>query len=185
MGVINLGAIVEKLKKAMSGSFVTKTTYPSGTDAGVIKVDSTYATAVTTGGKLKATEITAEAYAEANDAAFVSKATLDNVLAAQPSGGLTETELFKGSTNLSADQALSDKITGYKFLVCVFADQYSEHFNVVVPVSFVVLGTTKFNGSIGTSFLVNFSFSSGETVDSVHKESTTGTVTLQAVYGYK
>ena len=99
MGVINLGALVEKLKNKMASSFVTKTSYPSGSDAGVIKVDSTYATAVTTGGKLKAAEITAEAYSEANDAAFISKATLDNVLAAQPApaAGVSLTSIFSGS----------------------------------------------------------------------------------------
>ena len=108
MGVINLGALVEKLKKKMASSFVSKTDYPSGSDAGVIKVDSTYATAVTSGGKLKAAEITAEAYSEANDAAFISKATLDNVLAAQPAptAGVTFTEIYTGSYT-SGDQSFT------------------------------------------------------------------------------
>lgn len=71
---------------------ISATDYATSTKGGTIKVDSTYAIELTSGGKLKAKEITAEGYAEANDAAFVSKATLDNVIAALPqptTGGMT------------------------------------------------------------------------------------------------
>ena len=115
MGVINLGAIVEKLRKKLSADFISKTDYPSGSDAGVIKVDSTYATAVTTGGKLKATEITAEAYSEANDAAFISKATLDNVLAAQPSGGVTLEKIYDKIPTYPATAAEDASVSGKTF----------------------------------------------------------------------
>lgn len=88
MGVINLGILIKKIMGKIAGAgYVKDTDYASSSKGGTIKVDSTYATDITSGGKLKAKEITAEAYAEANDAAFISKATLDNVLAAQPAGG--------------------------------------------------------------------------------------------------
>ena len=147
MGVINLGALVEKLRKKLSGDFVSKTTYPSGSDAGVIKVDSTYATAVTTGGKLKATEIAAASYSEANDAAFVSKATLDNLIAAGTLGGsgLTWTVLWEegeepkstgtGSANkITIDESLYD----YKALIFVFRRAA----DFTMPASMYVVDTT-------------------------------------------
>ena len=100
MGVINLGILVKKIMSKIAGAgYIKDTDYASSTKGGTIKTDATYATDITSGGKLKAKEITAEAYAEANDAAFISKATLDNVLAAQPAPatGLTFTEVFSGS----------------------------------------------------------------------------------------
>lgn len=169
-----------------TSSFIEATDYATSTTGGTVKVDSTYAIELTSGGKLKAKEISAAGYSDANDAAFISKATLDNVLAAQPSPqGFTETELFKGSSVLTTDQDLTDKIANYKILACVFADNYDEHFTIMVPVALVTLGTTVFNGCIGTSYLINFKFVSGDTVDAVHKQSVTGNVTLKAVYGYK
>ena len=99
MGVINLGALVEKLKKKLAGSgFITKTNYASGTTGGVIKTDSTYATDITTGGKLKSTTIAAASYSEANSAAFISKGTLDALITAGIiGGGMTWTKLFEGA----------------------------------------------------------------------------------------
>lgn len=100
MGVINLSILMKKIMSKISGAgFIKDTDYASSSKGGTVKVDSTYATDITSGGKLKAKEITAEAYAEANDAAFISKATLDNVLAAQPApaAGITFTEIFTGS----------------------------------------------------------------------------------------
>lgn len=109
MGVINLSILIKKIMGKISGAgFIKDTSYASSSKGGTIKVDSTYATDITSGGKLKAKEITAEAYAEANDAAFISKATLDNVLAAQPApaAGLTFTEIFSGAYT-TGDQAFT------------------------------------------------------------------------------
>ena len=100
MGVINLSILMKKIMgKIIGAGFIKDTSYASSTKGGTIKVDSTYATDITSGGKLKAKEISAEDYSEANDAAFISKATLDNVLAAQPApaAGLTFTEILSGS----------------------------------------------------------------------------------------
>lgn len=79
--------------------FIEDDDYATSSKGGTIKVDGTYAIELTSGGKLKAKEIAAESYAEANDAAFVSKATLDNVIAAlpQPSAGVEFTEILNGS----------------------------------------------------------------------------------------
>lgn len=100
MGVINLSILMKKIMSKITGAgFIKDTSYASSSKGGTIKVDSTYATDITSGGKLKAKEITAGAYAEANDNAFISKATLDNVLAAQPApvAGVSLTEIFTGS----------------------------------------------------------------------------------------
>lgn len=122
MGVINLGALVEKLRKKLSGDFISKTDYPSGDNAGVIKVDSTYATEVTSGGKLKAKAITAASYDEANDGAFISKATLDNLKTAGKLGGLTQLyaapETPETITN-DAEFTLTDNPINYKELLIV------------------------------------------------------------------
>lgn len=100
MGVINLGVLVEKLKKKMSGSFVTKTDYASSSAGGVIKTDSTYATDITDAGKLKSKTITAANYDSANAAAFISKGTLDALIAAGMlgGGGMTWTKIYDGTT---------------------------------------------------------------------------------------
>lgn len=83
MGVINLGILVKKIMGKISGAgYIKSTDYATGTTGGTIKLDAAYATDITSGGKLKAKEISSESYAAANDAAFISKATLDNVLEA-------------------------------------------------------------------------------------------------------
>lgn len=181
MGVINLGALVEKLKKKLSGTFITTTDYATTSKAGIVKVGSNL-TMNGTSHKLDVPIAAADTLGVVKVGSGLSIA--DGVLSAS-SGGLTATELFKGSSNLNANQALTDKISNYTFLNCVFADEYNEHFTVFVPVAFVVLGTTKFSGGISNLYVMNFSFVSGETVDSVHKESSTGSCTLKAVYGYK
>jgi len=124
MGVINLGILVKKIMGKISGAgYIKDTDYASSSKGGTIKVDSTYATDITSGGKLKAKEITAEAYAEANDAAFISKATLDNVLASQ--GGGSSVELLLDSDYSDTIQVGSQylrtiegkDLTQYKFLI--------------------------------------------------------------------
>lgn len=142
MGVINLGALVEKLKKKLSGSgFITKTDYPSGDNAGVIKVDSTYATEVTTGGKLKAKAITAASYSEANDGAFISKETLDNLITAGALGGGGVTIELNGT--LSAVSTSSQKVTKtnawstYTAILAILKGEAgtSKIFGGIIPVS--------------------------------------------------
>ena len=125
MGVINLGVLIKKvMSRVASAGYIKADSYASSTTGGTIKTDSTYATDITIGGKLKAKEITAEAYEEANDAAFISKATLDNVLAAQPSGGgatvLFEDENPSQSANTWYDLTTSVP-TGTKMVIFLCA----------------------------------------------------------------
>ena len=132
MGVINLGALVEKLRKKLSGDgFITSTDYASSSSGGVIKTDTAYATDITSGGKLKAKEITAEAYSEANDAAFISKATLDNVLNTISGGGTIEKFYSKPSSSPVAfgdiDFGSSVDLTEYDVVICNF-DSGSNHY---------------------------------------------------------
>lgn len=99
MGLLNLSILVNRIKNHLQkDGYVKNTDYASSYTAGVVKVDSTYATEITSGGKLKAKEISSEAYSEANDSAFISKATLDNVLSGF-SGGFTADVLFDGGDN--------------------------------------------------------------------------------------
>lgn len=100
MGLVNLSILVERIKKKLESSgFIKNTDYASSSTGGVIKTDTTYATDITTGGKLKAKEISASDYETANDSAFISKGTLDNVLASlpTPATGITFTEVLNGS----------------------------------------------------------------------------------------
>lgn len=116
MGVINLGAIVERLKKAMSGTFVKNTDYATSSKGGVIKTSTTYCTDITSQGLLKGKAITAEAYESANDSAFVCKGTLDAVLAGS-GGGVTMTLAYDSSeAAYGNNNNLSAKISGHKFL---------------------------------------------------------------------
>lgn len=122
MGLVNLSILVERIKKKLSGDFVTKTDYASSSAGGVIKTDSTYATDITSGGKLKAKEISALDYASANDGAFISKGTLDNVLASQ---GGSSVELLLDSDYSETVQVgaqylrtiTGKDLTQYKFLI--------------------------------------------------------------------
>lgn len=82
--------------------FIKATSYATGTTGGTVKVDSTYAIELTSGGKLKAKEIASEDYSAANDGAFVSKATLDNVIATLPSGGMTPTLIYHDTVSVSS-----------------------------------------------------------------------------------
>lgn len=124
MGVINLGALVEKLKKKLAASgFITSTDYASASTGGVIKTDTTYATDITTGGKLKAKEIAAESFSEANDAAFISKKTIDNLKTAGYFGGGssgTWTLLLGknvGSSKEAYEGSISDALQRFKQIV--------------------------------------------------------------------
>ena len=107
-----------------TSSFIEATDYATSTTGGTIKVDSTYAIELTSGGKLKAKEITAAGYSEANDAAFISKATLDNVLAAQPAPtvSLACDKILTGpygnsNTKREFSFPTGKTITDYKFII--------------------------------------------------------------------
>lgn len=100
MGLVNLSILVERIKKKLESSgFIKNTDYASSSTGGVIKVDSTYATEITSGGKLKAKEISASDYESANDSAFISKGTLDNVLASQGGGRFSKTSIWTGDAD--------------------------------------------------------------------------------------
>ena len=107
MGVINLGILVKKIMGKISGAgYVKDTDYASGTKGGTIKVDSTYALDITDAGKLKAKEITHANYAAANAAAFISKKTLDNILAAGGTGTWTHEDM--GNLTQGVKKAFTD-----------------------------------------------------------------------------
>lgn len=67
--------------------FVKNTDYASTSKGGTIKTATSRATAISGSGILEASTITAANYASANNGSFVSKGTLDNLIAAGTLGG--------------------------------------------------------------------------------------------------
>lgn len=183
MGVINLGILVRKImSKIARAGYIKDTDYASSTKGGTIKTDSTYATDITSGGKLKAKEITAEAYSEANDAAFISKATLDNVLAAQPAA-VTMDLLFSGNLSAgAATYALSHNYTDYDLLLCnqQSAADYATG-GWVTAVSTLLTGSGKYN-NLGANAKIGFDPSDP---DAFTTSSDTGATTGYMIYGIK
>lgn len=187
MGVINLGILVKKIMGKIAGAgYVKDTDYASISKGGTIKVDSTYATDITSGGKLKAKEITAEAYSEANDAAFISKKTLDNVLASQPSGGMTLEQLFSGSIPQGSTtwKSLSKNYTDYSMLLVVMAGTYNANAGEVIPTAIIPTDSTSsvkfdFGGNV-----VDLRFDAN---DAKHfcAPSGSGTLSDMKIYGIK
>lgn len=124
MGVINLGLLVDKIKRKLEKSgFVKNTDYASAGTGGVIKVSSALATGVTTGGGLQALTKTAVQYESAGDSMFIGKGTLDNLIAAGTlGGGLTQLytapeEPVTITNNL--EFTLTDNAENYKAIVIV------------------------------------------------------------------
>lgn len=192
MGVINLGALVEKLRKKLSGSgFVTNTDYATSSTGGVIKTNSTYATDISSG-SLKAKEITASNYASANNAAFISKKTLDNLITAGTLGGGGLTQLYTAPaepvtiTN-NLEFTLTDNAENYKGIVIVMMSGDYPVTIVGVPVNLEYRYFTGIYFDLGNSSYINYglyivsgnkfkrSFLIGETSTTVCK--------LLAVYG--
>lgn len=134
MGVINLGVLVKNIMSKISGAgYVKDTDYATSSKGGTIKVDSTYALDITDAGKLKAKEITHANYAAANAAAFISKKTLDNILAAGGTGTWTHEDmgnLTQGTkktftdmeTALSCKKLLINSYTGETVVGSVMLD---------------------------------------------------------------
>lgn len=118
MGVINLGALVEKLKAKLSGDFVKKTDYATASTGGVVKVGTTGGLQVSSGTLKGKTLADATAYEAAGndvvmtkgDMAFVGGgATLELVI----DGNYTE-DATVGSSNLRT--ATGKDLTQYKLL---------------------------------------------------------------------
>ena len=61
--------------------YVKNTDYPNGSNAGVVKISSSYGTTISNGGYLKTTTKTTTQYGDLGDDAFIGKGTLNNVLA--------------------------------------------------------------------------------------------------------
>lgn len=157
MGVINLSILVKKIMGKISGEgYLKDDDYASSSKGGTIKIDSTYATDITSGGKLKAKEITAEAYAEANDAAFISKATLDNVLAGV-GGGFSLTKIFDTKTVSTTAESFTfpsgKTAADYSVFVAVVNRSSTEFASAFVPVELI--------STVGSGYLCKFMLTPG------------------------
>ena len=115
-----------------SSGFLKATNYATSTTGGTVKVDGTYQIELTSGGKLKAKEITAAGYSDANDASFISKGTLDNLITAGMLGGgglewdtlWIEGESPKATGTGSENKlTVTDSIYDYKLLLIEFRRQ--------------------------------------------------------------
>ena len=136
-----------------TSSFIEATDYATSTTGGTLKVDSTYAIELTSGGKLKAKEIAAASYSEANAAAFISKATLDNVLAAQPAPvtGITCDKIITGPVASSSNKTsftfpTGKSLTDYAFLVFHTANGTDGSYGgcTIVPTAIIPAGGTDY-----------------------------------------
>ena len=169
MGLINLSILVERIKKKLETSgFIKDTDYASSSEGGTIKVDSTYATDITSGGKLKAKEITAEGYSEANDGAFISKATLDNLIesGALGGGGITIEKIYDKiptyPSSSAEDASVSGKtFAGYSAYIVGVEGQNSTYTDFGATIPYEVVSTAKASvtiDSLSISFELNGTF---------------------------
>lgn len=172
--------------KIAGAGYVKDTDYASSSKGGTIKVDSTYATDITSGGKLKAKEITAEAYSEANDAAFISKKTLDNVLEAQPAGGITVDLLFSGNIVKGGQQyTLDHPYTDYKFLMaCNGTSTYNGSSSELIPTAVISSAANNENFIRSTDLTMTFRFDSSDATKFSHP-SGSGTLSGVKIFGIK
>lgn len=91
MGVINLGILVEKIKRKLIGSgFVTGTDYATASTGGVVKVSGTYGAYVSGAGVLYPAVRTVSQYENDQSTFFISKGTLENVKSDVTGRGLVE-----------------------------------------------------------------------------------------------
>ena len=124
MGVINLGSLVEKLKKKLSGTFITTTDYATTSKAGIVKVGSNLT--------MNGTSHKLDVPIAASDTLGVVKvgsglSIADGVLSASSSGsGITADKILTGpygyaNTKRSFTFPSGKTISDYKFLIIRFA----------------------------------------------------------------
>lgn len=157
MGVINLETIIQKVLKRIGGSgYLTPTDYATSSTGGAVKVDTDYGIEMTAAGKLRGTVETAADYGTAGNNLLVSKGTLNNVLAAQPSP-VTMDLLFSGDIAAGvANYALAHDYTDYDLLFCnqQGATDYATG-GWVTAVATLVIGAGKYN-NLGVNVKIKF-----------------------------
>ena len=110
MGVINLGLLVDKIKRKLESSgFIKNTDYASASAAGVVKVGE--GLAITDAGVLSAT--------------------------AQGGGGVELTEVWDGTGTIGYTFPTGKTIADYNFLVIVGGDTDVSRMTAVVPVAII------------------------------------------------
>lgn len=110
MGVINLGLLVDKIKRKLENSgFIKNTDYASASKAGVVKVGD--GLDITDAGVLSAT--------------------------AQGGGGVELTEVWNGTGSISYTFPTGKTIADYNFLVIVGGDNDVSRMTAVIPVAII------------------------------------------------
>ena len=128
MGVINLGILVEKIKrKLLQSGFVTNTDYASSDTAGVIKYNNTIGTTVNVSGVLTGITRTDAQYASASNGLFICKGTLENIKA-----GLTASAL---GTVADSDGSAAAGTVWTGLTLTKTASGYEISFSTVTPPS--------------------------------------------------
>ena len=193
--------VVNRRENLLSGSippeipdvsgFLTATDYATDTTGGVIKVDSTYALELTSGGKLKGKEIASDNYSEANSGALISKATLDNVLAGYSTGGVTVDVLFFGAiTKGGTEHTFQHPYTDYKLLSFGTFNSTTQTYTAggVMPVRSILTGTNNLNyilyASASSANVLGLRFNS-EDATKFTAPSGSGTVADMVIFGIK
>lgn len=183
MGVINLETIVQKILNRIGGSgYLTPTDYATSSTGGTVKVDTDYGIEMTAAGKLRGTVETATDYGTAGNNMLVSKGTLNNVLAAQPSTAKLDL-LFSGNLSAgAASYALAHDYTDYDLLLCnqTSASDYATG-GWVTAVATLVTGSGKYN-NLGANAKIGFDPSDP---DAFTTSSDTGATTGYMIYGIK
>lgn len=82
MGVINLGILIDKIKrKLLKSGFVTNTDYATADVAGVVKYNNTVGTTVNSSGVLTGITRTEAQYNSGGNGMIICKGTLENIIA--------------------------------------------------------------------------------------------------------
>lgn len=147
MGVINLGALVEKLKKKLSGAgFVTSTDYATASKGGVVKVGTTGGLQVSSGTLKGKTLADAAAYAAAGDDVVMTKG--DMAYAGGGGGSASVDVLWNGTPadaqSASTELTLEHDVTDYNIILVTTVGNDSTLKNQMTSVldgSSIIVGT--------------------------------------------
>lgn len=92
MGVINLGILVEKIKrKLIVSGFVTNTDYATADTGGVIKYNNTVGTTVNSSGVLTGITRTDSQYSSGGNGMIICKGTIENIKKSLTESALAQT----------------------------------------------------------------------------------------------
>lgn len=180
MGVINLGLLVDKIKKKLENSgFIKNTDYASASAAGVIKAGDGLSVNATTG-VATVPKATADSFGIVKPGSGISIAA--GVISAAGGSSLTKIgELASPVTGTTADITCSQPITGFQMLLIWNTNNDNQAAATILPVADFVanaqyrtLVDTSNSGAIANGYIYK---KAGDTTDTI--------VTVEAKSGMK